>query len=797
MDRDLGRRAALAAIVGIGAGGLALSPAANLLDRFAPLSGSVWQSGRQRGPSTVESPHGTAVVRHDSDGVPHIRADDEAALYFAVGYVQGRDRLFQLDIQRRLYRGELAAVVGEPAVESDRFHRQMGFSAAAAATADQITDTHAEIAIDAFVDGLNSAIEHEPLPLEFRLLDYTPGTWSRSDTALLEKFIAWELTGSFRTLRMARIREQLGADYPESVIPELYPDRFTHDVPIIQDHHSVTAAGSNASYRGRADASPAPDADFLGWVSRFVSPANIGSNSWVIGPDLTANNASIVGNDPHLSLQAPPTWYEMHVSGPHHRARGVTFPGTPFVIIGENDSGAWGFTNAGADVIDFYQYDHDGESYVYGDEEREFEIESQSIAVAGDEAVDIEVKRSVHGPIIERHDQVVGVAWTGHTATNTISSLYQMSHSTGIDDIVTASKLFDAPTQNLVYADREGNTLYQLTGRIPLRRINGEPVSGDQIFDGSQKEGEWQGFVPFGESTWEGFVPFEAKPQVRNFDYLATANQQIIDDAEIDYYLAAQYANPFRGARIYELLDERVAAGEPIDLEFLREVGRDTYDGRTILCDPLIDALEEGGGDRQQNAATLLEEWDGHMDADSRAALLFDIWFRAYRHELFKDRFTDVSLTESDYPPDAAIVELDPASEWFAELDRSTLMRMAADTAFDEISGSGADVYGDMNHTGYIHHPFEIDSLSYESHPRGGTGETVWNYNRDGPWGGSWEMQVDLAGDLLGVLPGGNSGKYFSAHYTDQLEQWASGDYRRLSRELAGEITLEFTESTS
>lgn len=800
MNRELGRRAFFSGLVGAGTAGLYFSAANGPLGQFAPLSGAVWESARADRDETVDSPYGPATVRYDEAGVPHVSADDEQALYFAVGYTQGTDRLFQMDLQRRLYRGQLSAVVGAGALDTDRFHRQMGFADAAEVTAENLDGTAVAPIIDAYADGVNAAMENETLSLGFKLLGYEPDEWDRTDTALIEKIIAWQLTGSFKTLEVALVRERLGELFTEergeALTAALFPSRFDDVTPILRDHHDVGefTVGDGGLASPSTEDRTAPDKAVVDWLRQFEPPDSFGSNSWVVGPELADGDAPILSNDPHLGLQAPPTWYEMHIDGPAHRARGVTFPGAPVVVIGENDDGAWGFTNANADVIDFYQYDHDGETYQYGDERREFDVRTEEIEVDGGPNEDVEIRKTVHGPIVEEDEQEVGVAWTGHTATETMLSLYELSHSSGIDDAVAAAERFESPTQNMVYADRDGNTLYYMTGRVPIRRIDGEMVSGDRIFDGSAPEAEWEGFEPFGESSWEGFVPQSANPKVRNPRYLATANQQIVPDDQLDYYLSDGYASPYRGRRIYDLLDQRVASGDPIDIEFLREVGRDTFDGRAaVLVEPLVEAAREGD-DELREAADLLDSWDYHLDADSRAALVWVEFFDAYREELFEEAFEEADLDSSYYPQDAALVQLDEDSPWFGSRSHKTVMRAALEEAITALQSADADVYGDVNHTGHISHLTELDFLDYPSYARGGSDQTVWNYDRNGPWGGSWEMHADLDGDLLGILPGGNSGRYFSEHYDDQIERWANGEYRTLSRDPEGEIAVEFEE---
>jgi penicillin amidase len=815
MNRETTRRAMLGAALGAGVAGGLLSPASTYLRQFAPLSGSVWGATRTGRQSTVDSPHGPAEVRYDDEGVPHVSADDERALYFAAGYVQATDRLFQMDFQRRLVRGELSAVAGDVTVDSDEFNRKMMFGDAAEATADHVRETPAGPPAEAYVDGVNAAIESESLPLEFRLLDYEPAEWTLTDSMVVEKLLAWSLTGSFRTLQKRLVADIFG----DEMADDLYPDRFDERPRIIRDHHDAGTFGEGLGIDpdGSAGSGQSVERETVDWLSRFEPAPTLGSNSWLVSPALSGGEAPVVSNDPHLQLQAPPTWYEMHLDGPAHRVRGVTFPGVPFVVIGENDHGAWGFTNVGADVIDFYTYETgpEGRSYEYGDGTREFDSRSEEIEVDGGTDREIEVRRSVHGPVIEEAQQEVGVAWTGHAATETTVAIYELTHSEGVEDARAAAGKFEAPTQNLVYGSSDGDGLFQVTGRLPVRRIDGDVVRGDRVFDGSAREGEWDGFEPFerppawdddtddsangGDRSW---VPFAENPHVEDPEYLATANQLTVDDDQLAYYLGVDFDPGYRGERIYELLDRQIDAGDDLDLDFLREVGRDTRSARAAT---LVDGLDDGQvdgllqaareADDLADAADTLDAWEYRMDPESEAALLFDRWIDHYREELLADAFEEADLDEEDYSPRAGTVaQLPPDSPWFGARRRPVVMRAALRAALEEIDEEGYEVYGDISHTGQIGHPLQLDFLAYPEHPRGGSGETVQNFNHAGPWGGSWEMQVDLDGEYLSILPGGNSGRYFSDHYDDQIARWARGEYRSLSRELEGDLTVEFQE---
>lgn len=373
--------------------------------------------------------------------VAHIEGETERACYFAVGYTQAADRLFQMDLQRRVMRGELSAVFGKRALPSDRFHVRMDFVGAAEATREALRGSRAEEMGEAYADGVNRYREDSPAPFEFTLLGYNAAPWTPTDTLLAEKQISWALTGSFRTLRMETLAAELGEDVAELVLP----DRLDHEAQIVGHQPGTGHADSPLSGTGegmpgltspdRGSRATAPSLE--SWLSRFEGPDGIGSNSWVVSGEHTDDGASILANDPHLTLMAPPVWYEQHVVAPDYDVRGVTFPGVPFVVIGENDDGGWGFTNAGCDVIDFYEYETrgHGSQYRYGDEWREFDVETRTVAVSDAEDRDVEVKKSVHGAVLDAESDgddlrtEVAVAWTGFAAARTTKAVYAMNRS--------------------------------------------------------------------------------------------------------------------------------------------------------------------------------------------------------------------------------------------------------------------------------------------------------------------------------------------------------------------------------
>ncbi|ELY62033.1 penicillin acylase family protein [Natronolimnohabitans innermongolicus] len=835
MPSDTTRRGVIAGALAAGIGGLTFTGARELLEQFAPLSGRAWDAADRTPSSTVESPYGEATLRFDADGVPHVEADDEAAAYFAVGYAQAFDRLFQLDLQRRVMRGQLSEVVGEATLEDDEFHARMDFAGAAEATWEHVAETPAGRLVEAYADGVNRVIETEQLPLEFELLDYEPREWTPVDSMLMEKQISWDLTGNFGELRTALVADRLD----EGVAEDLYPERMDHDVPILREEVLESAerldGGGDEANTDAADASGATTASIEGgssqsderergadpdaavgagltrWLSKYESPTGVGSNSWVVSGEHTESGLPIVAYDPHLTLMAPPLWYEQRVETPERSVRGATFPGVPFVIAGANDAGTWSFTNVGADVLDCYAYeiDDDGERYRYDGEWREFETELRTLDVAGGDDRDITLRKTVHGPLLEREGRTVGVAWTGHTATRTTEAIEEYGRSEGLEDLLESTRKFDLPTQNLVYADADGRTLYYATGKLPIREIDGEAVAGNRIFDGSAGEGEWEGFTPFGESSWDGFVPFAEKPHAIDANVLATANQRVVDDPE--HYVGVDYAAPYRGARIYDRLDAALeGAGDDggdapgsTDLEFHRKLQADAYDLRADqLLPELLAALADADADtdgRLEDAAATLEGWDRGMDRDSEGALVFARWMDHFRRLTVEPQFADADLDESHYPGDWAVATLDDDSDLYDDRSRAETMVAALEAALEELDDEGWERYGDWNTTRAIEHPFAVEApfFDYDERPLDGSRATVNNYRVASGVGASWRMVVEPGGDATAILPGGNSGDYFSAHYGDQLDRWIENEQKPMERETDADVAVEFTEGSS
>jgi penicillin amidase len=804
------RRAILAAIGGLGVGSTLSPTVERALDRFAPLSGSVWDAANRELSRTVESEYGHATLRYDDYGVPHVEGESEAALYFGVGYAQAADRLLQLDLVRRTARGRLSAIAGERTVESDELYLQLDLPRAARASWTLLEDETRRM-LSAFADGVNAYIERETLPLGMQLLGDEPEPWTPVDSLLMSKLIAMRLTFDFDALKRRTVADRLGS----RAATELFPDGLDHEYPILREGigGSTEFPGGTQAARSRgapgatsngADGSRSTEDDvtgfdpaFLDWLSQLESPNGIGSNSWLVSGTHTESGRPILCNDPHVDLSAPPLWYEQHLETEELSIRGAALPGIPFIVTGENQAGAWGITNAYVEVLDTYTYDVEGDEYRYGDEMKSFETQTKKLPVAGGTDRTVEFTRTVHGPVLEREDERVGVAWTGLTGTRTMDALRRISLSEGLDDVLDAARRCDTPTQNVVYASRDGRTAYILCGLVPYRGSQEDPVRGDQVFDGSEREGEWPGYVPYGRSDFSKFVDFEDKPIAIDPDYIATANQKIVEDPGV--YLTRHARPPYRAQRIYDMIEGAIDDGESIDRETMMEMQRDT---RSELAADLVPELldqRDAIDDAVAEELDVLADWDYEMDRDSRGALLFSLWFEEFQRLTFEPQFEPEELDES-YWPDAWVLATLPAdSQWFDDPETDTTERRgdviaaAFEAAVRRIDEEGHDTYGDVNEA-RIEHQLGLSFLRYPHRPTDGSGYTIRNFWVDLQLGSSWRMIAPLGenSESSAILAGGNSGDYFSEHYSDQFSMWNAGEYKSMARTLPESIDVEF-----
>ncbi|HEY6824302.1 MAG TPA: penicillin acylase family protein, partial [Steroidobacteraceae bacterium] len=474
-------------------------------------------------------------VLRDTDGIPHIFAQSEADAHFALGFVHAQDRLWQMEMNRRIAAGRLAEVLGPAALDTDRFLRTLGIRRVAEANIGAL-DADSRRLLAAYTAGVNAFLATKPVvPPEFWLLGVTPEPWSEVDSAAWVKMLAWDLGGNWRS---ELLRMQLAHSLPTAAIQQFLPP-YPGDKPVeLPDLAALYGKPAGPLVPGVSDA-----------------PAG-GSNSWVVSGAHTKSGKPLLANDPHLGLTAPSIWYFAHLHAPGLNAIGATLPGVPGIAIGRNERIAWAATNTGPDVQDLYLERLDSAArYLAPNGWHEFETRREIIHVKGAADVELMVRLSRHGPVISDvlasaaaaapRGHVLALAWTAFSDDDTsLAAILGMPRARNWPEFLAATRALLAPQQNLSYADIDGNIGFIAPGRIPVRKP-------ENVLRGLAPAPGWDA-----RYDWQGYLPFEDLPRAFNpsSGRIVTANQKIVPPG-YRHQITSEWQPPYRAQRIAELLD--------------------------------------------------------------------------------------------------------------------------------------------------------------------------------------------------------------------------------------------------
>jgi len=703
-------------------------------------------------------------VLRDRHGIPHIYAASLEDAHFALGFVHAQDRLWQMEMNRRIGAGRLAEVLGPAALETDRFMRTLGLRGVAEANLRHY-DAETRRLLDAYAAGVNAFLERQPvLPPEFWLLWITPEPWSAIDSVLWIKVMAWDLGGNWRSelLRM-RLSRALSTERIQEFLPP-YPGDKPPRLPDLK-----------ALYSG-VEKKPAPDKVFSG--TEFLG----GSNSWAVAGARSASGKPLLANDPHLGLTAPPVWYFAHLHAPGMDAIGGTLPGVPAIIVGRNDRIAWGFTASYADVQDLYLERLDA-----GFTQRE---ELIKVKGAADEKLTVRLSR--HGPVISDvlrvaleaapRGHALAIAWTALAEDDlTMQAALRISRARDWKGFLAGTRDLHSPPQGATYADADGNIGFIAAGRVPLRKPANDlrglaPVPGwDARYD------------------WTGYIPFDELPRAFNppGGSVVLANHKLVPPG-YRHHISYEWQPPFRARRIEDLILKQPKH----DLASFKAMQGDVV---SLAVRELLPRFVAAVPDHE--ISKKLAKWDATMAADRAEPLIMAAWWREFARALYADELGETF--RANWNPRATFVGnvLGGQTHWCDDVRTGERVENCERLLAESLDKALADLrrrYGEdwkwgeahvarLRHRPLTRQPwlarvFDIRVPSAGDAYTVNAGATDFNDEAE-PFANRHAASLRAISDLgdpqasVFIHSGGQSGNPLSPHYRDFAGPWSRGEY--------------------
>ena len=792
-----------------------------------------------------------SVVR-DAAGIAHITADTTHDLFVAQGYVHAGERMWQMEVWRHISAGRLAELFGESQLDTDRFIRTLGWRVAAQRDLDAVSPATRTV-LDAYTAGVNAWLDghRDSLGLAFLASGDTPEPWTDLDTVAWGKVQAWNLGGNFDSEIFRYLADATLGDPTRT--NELFP-AYRRDAPVITPTGLPGSGGAGAALSASASASASVAAATPATATKTLDPAQsaawrsvaglgqaalqiagldaadglasdhgIGSNNWVVGPSMSATGGALLANDPHLGISMPSIWY---MNGLHCRTvsdacpydvAGVSFPGVPGVVLGHNARIGWGATNVDPDVQDLVietvdpanpaNYLHEGQSIP-------FEIRHEQIKVKGSAPVDLEIRSSMHGPILNGVDDrlasapPMAIRWTANIAPDrTLEAILGLNTAANFDDFRASLALYGAPAQNFVYADVDGHIGYQFPGYVPIR--SNPQDHGDRPVRGEDGSGEWTGRIPYDDLPWQLDPPNGS---------IVSANNAAVDD-RYPYFVAQEWDPGYRAERIIDLIHSYGADGLTVE-----ELGRIQFDSSPLRARDIVPLLAGAtpSTDDGTTIASRISGWDGSCETDSTGCAAWNAWEYRVLRDIFDDDLGSSLARDYVGSPFSWVLlgQLldDPTNRWWDDAATPNLTEHADDIVSRAMDEAGAELRAaigspDRWSWGRLHTATFREATLGES----GIGPLEWYFD-DGPHAvpgiagainntyyhftaaypdpqdpdyqpvgidhvfdmtnmPSYRLTIDMS-DLDGariVITTGQAGNPFDRHYNDQIDLWRSG----------------------
>jgi penicillin amidase len=706
-----------------------------------------------------------ATIARDKLGVPLITARTQHDAYYALGFTHAQDRIWQMELQRRIGAGRMAEAVGPRGLANDRFMRALNLyhlADAGFAALDQPTRG----ALLAYATGVNAWLDshRHRLPLEFTLLGITPEPWTPADSLVWGRVMALQLSGNWHE---ELNRMELAGTLDPRRLGELFPP-YPADAP-------VTVPGKAAAALREAtpeDARP-----------------RLASNLWLVGGLHTASGRPLFANDIHLPFQAPVLWYLARMEAPGLSLSGATIPGLPFHLIGHNGRVAWGFTTTHADTIDLFVEKPAGDGkYQAPGGPRSFEVRREVIRVKDQADEVLEVRSTRHGPIIS--DLVPGhgndlLAFSAPFLVAddlTPQAFHRLNRATDWKGFTTALKDFHNPVQNIGYADTSGTIAFITAGRLPLRK------SGN----GTRPAPGWSG-----ETDWTGWAPFAKLPQTVNprSGTIVNANNKVVPDG-YPVLIAADWPDGYRAQRIADLLADR----KGLVAEDMAAMQQDTLSLGALELKELVSEVEAKSG-RARDAARLIAAWDARAEAGRPEPLIFAAWMARLNRAIFADELKGHFAMMEPFRASALAAALTRNRHWCDDVATpdpescdEVVARSLEQAVTDLTTAYGPDMaawrWGDAHHARFASRILgSVPLLSYLTDievATSGDDFTIGRGSYMAPPAGKAEFPhvhgaglrviYDLA-DLSKsrfIMATGQSGNPLSRHYRDMVSSWVA-----------------------
>ena len=734
---------------------------------------------------------GKTAVYFDERLVPHIYADNENDAWFVEGYLHAKFRLWQMEFQTYAAGGRLSEIMGDSSngknfLKIDKFFRRLGMVYSAEKSLHAIeSNPQMKATCDAYTAGANayiSSLKEKDYPLEYKLLNYKPEPWTNLKSALLAKYMAYDLAG-------------YDEDFERTNAKSLFTRAQYNDLfPYVQDSMQPIITTPLPRVNSLQPPKPPATADSLYFnYKEEVSPANPaikpdknnGSNNWAVAGSKTKSGRPILCNDPHLGLNLPSLWYEIHISTPAFNAYGVSLAGAPNILIGFNENCAWGLTNAERDVKDYYEIkfrDSTMQEYWFNNNWHKAEMRDEIIKVRNKPADTEHIAITVLGPVMyDPHypdklhtNKYYALHWQAHEESDELGCILKMVHAKNYNDYIDALSTFSCPGQNFVFADKAGDIALHQAGKFPALWYR----QGDFLMPGTDSSYAWQGYIP------DSLQMVMHNPE-RGF--VSSANQSPYDVKTYPYYMPGTFFL-YRGW----IINRYLSSMQNITADDMKKMQTDNYNILAEKAIPLFigqTAYVKLNNAEKQYLSTVAS-WNFVSDATSEGATIFKLWMDSVISKVYDDELHQTSLPIPQIEP-ATLLKgiLKDSVALFADNintpEKETLRDDVTDAfksiipELEKAKKSNVLQWGKFKDGG-VNHLLRIPAFS-RLHINAGGGENIINaFKTD--HGPSWRMVVELTDDInaYGVYPGGQSGNPGSKYYDNFIDTWAAGKYYRI-----------------